>query len=121
MLQGAIEYLREGGGLIALPASIQAATDGYLEDEDHFGRFIEDRCVIDTNGSATNGELKKHYASWCDSNRMHHAARNENEVIRELKKRGYPPYKSGSARGFRGIRINTAATVQPVQPVQPVS
>ena len=60
-MQGAIEYLREGGGLIALPASIQAATDGYLEDEDHFGRFIEDCCISDPNGRATYAELRMAY------------------------------------------------------------
>ena len=110
-LRGAADYLRDG--LIALPASIQAATDSYLEDEDHFGRFIEDCCTSDPNGRTTNPEFKGAYTFWCISNGVQNVERSGNDVIRELKNRGYQSYKSMSARGFRGIKITTADPVTP--------
>jgi putative DNA primase/helicase len=48
--------------------SVAAETGNYFEQQDAFGRWIEERCVLDKSLSAKPGVLLSDYNSWAKSN-----------------------------------------------------
>ena len=77
-----------------------AATDAYRAEEDHLGRFIEDRCelgggylvVVDTS------ELRKAYDAWCRE--QHQDALTATAFGRQLKQRFEVGDKRSNGRRF---------------------
>ncbi len=84
IIEGAVEYA--AGGL-PTPADVLAATDTYRAEEDHLGRFIEERCS--TGGGDTArvemSELRRAYDAWCKD--QHEDAVTTTAFGRQLKQR----------------------------------
>ena len=97
IIRGAVEYAADG---LDTPPEVLAATDAYRAEEDHLGRFIEDRCelgggylvVVDTS------ELRKAYDAWCRE--QHQDALTATAFGRQLKQRFEVGDKRSNGRRF---------------------
>lgn len=50
------------------PAAVLAATAEYRQEQDHVGRFIEDRCDLGAEWKVTARDLRGAYEAWCQEN-----------------------------------------------------
>jgi P4 family phage/plasmid primase-like protien len=68
IIRGAVDYAAAG---LDTPTEVLAATDTYRAEEDHLGRFIEDRCSTGggDNARVEMAELRKAYDAWCREQR----------------------------------------------------
>ena len=100
-LAGLDEYLALG--LDPLPRAIAAANAEYRQDSDTVGLWIEDACLLDAAGRATNGELYKSYAAWAQA--AGHRPMSAKSLGDRLRERGLTPWRTGGARGWAGIAL----------------
>jgi putative DNA primase/helicase len=104
IVQGAVQYFAKG---LAEPASVKAATAAYAAEEDHIGRFIEERCILDPAGRVEAGNLRAVYETWCQ-------AEGENPLDarmlgRELKAREVHRKPSNGRYFYTGIALTVDA------------
>jgi putative DNA primase/helicase len=99
-IEGCLEWQR--GGLQS-PQEVRAATDEYFAQEDALGRWIEERCASDVNGTTTVSALWADWKQWSEAN---------NEWTGKLKSfsqnlaaRGFQPGRTEKGRLFRGLRL----------------
>lgn len=52
------------------PASVLAATEGYREDSDLLGAFLEEECDVGLGHSVTKADLYESYIAWSDRGRL---------------------------------------------------
>ncbi|MGW0537934.1 DNA primase family protein [Streptomyces sp. NPDC003032] len=64
LVEGARRYLN-GTRELTGPEQVRMATTAYAETEDHTGRFLEERCVLDPALRAEQAQLYSHYRDWC--------------------------------------------------------
>jgi putative DNA primase/helicase len=60
LIDGCLDWLQNG---LVLPDIVKKATADYFEDEDIFGRWIEEKCEL---GTALKGGASSLYQSWAD-------------------------------------------------------
>ena len=65
MINGCLDWRQRGLGTAAV---IQEASNQYFEQQDAFGRWLEEKCILDDTASARPGELYLDYQTWCISN-----------------------------------------------------
>jgi P4 family phage/plasmid primase-like protien len=66
MIAGSRRYFEEGG--LTRPAAIVAATDDYFAEQDVFGQWLEERCIIRDGAMETSAKL---YSDWETYARAH--------------------------------------------------
>lgn len=62
-VRGCIEWQKSGLGL---PKAVRDATDGYREEMDSLGSFLEDRCEMHPTATVTPKTLWEAYLKWCE-------------------------------------------------------
>lgn len=99
IIAGAVAYAADG---LRTPDTVLAATDTYRAEEDHLGRFIEDRCSAGGGDTARveMSELRKAYDTWCRE--QHEDALSAQAFGRQLRQR----FDIGSAKSH-GRRFYT--------------
>ncbi|MGK9222272.1 bifunctional DNA primase/polymerase [Microbacterium barkeri] len=111
IIQGAVEYAAHG---LDTPAEVLAATDEYRAEEDHLGRFVEERCIVGGGEHARveMSEVRRVYDAWCDE-------QGERELSaqsfgRQLKQRfDIGTAKSNGRRYYTGILLAGTETDTP--------
>ncbi|MEQ6898987.1 phage/plasmid primase, P4 family [Microbacterium sp. KR10-403] len=70
IVAGAVDYANGG---LPTPVEVLAATSEYQAEEDHLGRFVEDRCSIGggDNARVDRADLRRAYDAWCDEQHEH--------------------------------------------------
>ncbi len=66
LITGCQDWLRHERKL-SPPDSVTQATAAYREQQDHIGRFIRARCLLDPNMSIPAKDLRRAYEEWCTS------------------------------------------------------
>ncbi|WP_340640635.1 phage/plasmid primase, P4 family [Bacillus atrophaeus] len=89
-VEGCLMWQKDG---LTEPEDIRKATEGYREDMDILGPYMEERCVHHPTAKVEAKELYKDYKDWC----------YENDEI-ELKNRAF--YRQLEIRGFKKYRGN---------------
>ncbi|OIR59868.1 DNA primase [Bacillus sp. FMQ74] len=89
-VEGCLKWQKEG---LKEPEVIRKATEGYREDMDILGPYMEERCILHPTTKVEAKELYKDYKDWCF----------ENDEI-ELKNRAF--YRQLEIRGFKKYRGN---------------
>ncbi|MEH7105724.1 phage/plasmid primase, P4 family [Bacillus velezensis] len=89
-VEGCLMWQKEG---LTEPEDIRKATEGYREDMDILGPYMEERCILHPTTKVEAKELYKDYKDWCF----------ENDEI-ELKNRAF--YRQLEIRGFKKYRGN---------------
>jgi P4 family phage/plasmid primase-like protien len=84
IIRGAVGYAQDG---LQTPDEVLAATDTYRAEEDHLGRFVEDRCSIGGGDivRVEMSDLRKAYDAWCRE--QHEDAVTTQSFGRQLKHR----------------------------------
>jgi putative DNA primase/helicase len=67
LVRGCLQWQREG---IALPESIQLATDKYREEEDKLLQFVQECCIVAPRVHVKAGQLFSAYKLWCEENQF---------------------------------------------------
>lgn len=103
IIQGAVQYAEAG---LPTPPEVLAATETYRAEEDHLGRFVDDRCHVGGGDMVRveMSELRKAYDAWCKE--QHEDALTTTAFGRQLKQK----YGIGSAKS-NGRRFYTNVTV----------
>jgi putative DNA primase/helicase len=100
-IEGCLEW--QAGGL-GVPEVIRTATEEYRQEQDVLGQFIEDRCVVDTQGWASSSVLYKAYGGWCDESGS--KAITVQAFGRRLTERGFSTDRGRDGkRIWRGVRL----------------
>lgn len=117
-VQGCLRWQTEGLGT---PPAVSKATAEYREESDHIGEFIEDRCIIDTDQTATSSELWQAYQNWTEWNEETPLSRRS--FGDRLKSRGLSAGRKGhaSAWTWRGIGLRATKKVVLHTPAVPIS
>ena len=63
IVDGCVEWQGEG---LAPPEAVRAATEGYFEDEDALGQWMDERCVVKSGFTATASDLFTSWRRWAE-------------------------------------------------------
>lgn len=99
-VRGCLEWQRRG---LKPPASVTGATAAYRSEMDTFSGFIDERCVVDANASASAGELYKEYRSWAEANGE--KPLSQRWLAIRLSERGFTAKKSRRQRLWLGLQL----------------
>ena len=101
-VQGCLDWQRLGR--LDPPAQVVAATEEYFETEDAMGRWLEERCGREANGTALTSELFADWKQWADS--AGEFIGSQKRFADLLLTRGVVKWRNGGGlRGFRGIAL----------------
>jgi putative DNA primase/helicase len=107
-LEGCLLWQREGLGL---PEEVRVATSAYQAEMDVLGQFIAERCVLEAEARITSGELYASYTSWSEQGGERPMSKRTFGL--RVTERGVEAGRTEAARGWRGIRLRTAADPDP--------
>jgi putative DNA primase/helicase len=101
-LEGCRAYLAEGLGTCA---AVEDATREYREDEDYFGRYLEDRCVVAAGISLSKDAFLRDLNQWLEDNNMRPMSPKAIKV--ELVRRGIGEGRDGRSgpRVWLGVAL----------------
>jgi len=100
IIQGCLLWQQEGLGM---PEDMQHATDKYLEAEDSFGEWLEERVERAEGIFTSRKDAYANYRAWCESNGEH--AVGSKRFSQQLELRGFERGKSGGERGFKNMAV----------------
>jgi len=105
LIQGCLDWQREG---LAEPSEVMVATTVYKDNEDTLAKFIDDRCYVEADASATASNLRNAYIQWCRSNGE--AEINQDAFKRRLKDKGFTHKKTKECNRWLGIGLSVEGT-----------
>ena len=108
IIEGAVKWHESG---LAIPSRIAQATQDYLDQEDTFGAFLSECFEVAPTGRIQNAQLHHAFGSYMAAQGA--SPWGAATISKEMRKRGFRPYKSGNMRGFRGLSVkkNTVLAV----------
>ena len=93
MVRGCAEWLANGLGD---PESVRAATEGYREEMDVLGSFLDDRCYVGKDARAETSQLFREWKDWCTDNGEDPGT--QTKFGRSLTERGFAVVRQGGSR-----------------------
>ncbi len=99
LLGGFAKFQKSG---IQIPESMARATQQYRDDQDLFGQWLEDNCVIDSNSTTPKEDLYRNYKWWSESCGVRPLARQR--FSRRLTERGLKTLPD--KRTVKGIELS---------------
>lgn len=99
-IEGALEWQRRG---LDVPATVAAASEEYMDDEDTLAQFLDDEATIDTQAFTTTSDLHQRFTLWCERQGL--TTWTQHTFRKELKTRGYQDTRRKHGRGFVGLRL----------------
>lgn len=109
-LSGWREFLL-GSQLEDPPAAVVAATAEYRQEEDVFGRFLDEKCTLDQTQRVKSSDLYDAYVAWCHGSGER--AETKNKIGRELTARGLDSISSNGVSWRLGVDLVTPAEELP--------
>ena len=101
MIQGAVRVTAAG---FNEPDSVKLSTLEYRHEEDHIAKFMDERIVLASNGTATKTAVFNSYRDWCIENGEKNIT--QNSLNREVRQRlNTSETTVGGARMFTGIEL----------------
>lgn len=86
------------------PDGVKAATADYAAEEDHLGRWVEERLMLSASAREKASDLRADYAAWCKAEGESPASNQE--LVRELRSRwGIQTVKSNGIRFYAGATL----------------
>jgi putative DNA primase/helicase len=99
-VRGCLEWQRKG---LDAPSSVRDATQGYREEQDSLGTFLEERTVEVPTGGEKASYLYTRYAVWAEAG--NEAVMNRTAFGLALKARGFESKKSNGCIVYQGIKL----------------
>ena len=108
MIDGCVAWQRDGLGA---PAAVTAATAGYFDAQDYFGRWIGERCLLGENLMERPIALLRDFQAWCRDNGENVT---DNRWLRGMLEntRGVRYVKTDGIQGVRGIGLKPVSTAE---------
>lgn len=103
LVQGCMAWRRDGLGP---PLEVLQATAAYRAEQDVFGAFLRDCCVLEPTAKSTKDEVYNAYSSWCETNGEPYRL-TKRELTTALCEAGIVNAKVRKARGWLGLRLRT--------------
>lgn len=101
-IEGCLAWQRDG---LKPPASVLAATEEYLEQQDALAAWMEECCEVSPSASARRGDLYRSYKSW--SERASEYALPQKRWIAAMESRGFLTATRDGYPMYKGIRVAT--------------
>lgn len=98
LLRGFAQFQKSG---IQIPESMTRSTQQYRDDQDLFGQWLEDNCVIDSSSTTSKEDLYRNYKWWSESCGVRPLARQR--FSRRLTERGLKTLPD--KRSVKGIEL----------------
>lgn len=102
-VEGALLWQKEG---LESPEEVRIATEGYRNEQDSLGRFLEEECMKADLVKVLAKAFKERYAEWCRENGENGVPNRE--VGQSLEKLGYRRIKSNGAWYFLGLSLSSS-------------
>src|SRR5205823_5527169 len=83
-VDGCLAWQRDGLGTAT---AVREATEGYRQEMDVLGRFIEECCVVEPRATVKSSSLYEAYKKWCDETRENALA--QRTFSQRLVERGF--------------------------------
>jgi putative DNA primase/helicase len=101
-IDGCVDWQERG---LAPPEAVVDATKAYLENEDSFGRWLEETCFVGPNMEDTTAHLWESWSIWAEKSRVR--VGNKTEFSDQLQGHGFEPKRVGASgsRGYYGLRL----------------
>ena len=104
MIDGCLKWQAEG---LDPPQSVIEATNAYLENEDSFATWIEERCELKPSFTDTSANLFASWKAWAEL--MGEPAISRKAFANKLVRPGIEAVKQAhNVSGYKGIRVITA-------------
>jgi P4 family phage/plasmid primase-like protien len=105
LIEGCLTWQRSG---LQPPAAVRDATDEYLSSEDVFGTWLDERCDQDAGHWDSREALFRSWSDWCRV--ASEFAGSQKQFLETMRKRSFEEGKdkTGTIRGFRGVRVKPA-------------
>lgn len=111
MIDGALEWQAQG---LNVPATVQAASDEYLDFEDTLGDFIAEHLTRVAGGKVAAAEVYSRFALWQRANGIGQTW-TKKAMTQALRERGLLSAKlTGGVRGFRDVVLKEHPMPAPV-------
>ena len=102
-VEGCLDWQKKG---LDPPAIVQDATAKYLAEEDRFSLWLEDRCTVGGQYSATAGELYRSWVTWCES--AGEKPGSQKRFSQTLEARGFERDHNRTGSLFNGLAMKGA-------------
>jgi putative DNA primase/helicase len=100
---GCLEWQKNGLGV---PDAIEQATDGYKEEMDVLGQFLNERCTVHEDMAVQSSKLYEAWKSWCAANGE--AERSNKWLTQRMEEKGFISRRRNTGVWFLGIGLNDA-------------
>ena len=87
------------------PTEVKQATQGYKDEMDILGHFVNEHCLMKTNARTSVKELYERYSDWCKDTGEYQIT--QRKFNRRLEERGFVKKRSGKGGNteFHGIGL----------------
>lgn len=103
MIEGCLDWQKNG---LVRPASVTEATQTYFSDQDLLGQWIEEMCRIEQGRTDIWDRCADLFESWSEYARDAGEEPGTMKSFSEaMQRKGFAPYRTTRARGFRGIQL----------------
>ena len=90
-------------GALPSPLAVRMATDDYRAGQDVLGAFLNDRCRVDPEATASAADLYATYKAWAEE--AGERAFSQRRFGEALAERGLEQYRTKNARRWRGVGL----------------
>lgn len=99
-VQGALDWYADGQGIegLRVPDDVLQATEGYREESDPVGRFIEEMVIVEHDAWVSSRDLHKAYQTWAAQEGLEPMTKVV--FCREANSRGLAQRRTSKGRGF---------------------
>jgi putative DNA primase/helicase len=104
MIDGCLKWQAEG---LDPPQSVIEATNAYLQNEDTFATWIEERCELRESYTDTSANLFASWKAWAEL--MNEPPISSKAFASKMAAAGFFTDRTKKARMFKGLRVVTAA------------
>ncbi len=99
-IEGCLDWQRVG---LHPPEIVREATSKYLEEEDSFGSWLDECCVLDNRSWESSGDLYESWKVW--AKKAGEREWKEKRFGQTMQKRGFEAGKTQGVRGYFGIAL----------------
>jgi len=100
-VQGCLSWQRDGLGA---PRAVEAATAAYRTEQDVFGAFLDDACLLKPELTVTAKDLYSAYQRWCEESGE--KPMSQKAIGQRLTERGLEQIRlTGGTRAWRGVAL----------------
>ena len=99
-VMGCLEWQRNGLGE---PEEVRTATEGYRNEMDAIGRFIQDSCITGTEKTTKSSNLYKGYREWCRENNEYEFTQTKFSL--RMEERGFTKQKTRIGNYWNNIAL----------------